>query len=218
MPYYTGVAYVNDLLAVSYRQGAVSFYNYLGQAKLSLATQANYYPEKVFDVGSNFIVQQKHISSTNRIVTLHLSTASQHASFNLQGDICDAFPFEGKDFLVFFNGSGQGNIEKYIFDNNGTTKPVSYHGAEFLSAVQQDAYNYYLSTDNQLLWYRYSVSSVSPIVDNVRLEFLCYDPVGARLFAVNNQQVEVYSVPQGQLLFSTAVSEDIIGMHLIYNK
>ena len=218
-PFFSGVTSVQDYLAVSYYQGSVVLYNYLAKPMFTVAMQSGFYPHKVIDVSPNFMVIQKQKNGFNQLISLHLGkTASQHASFNLQGEIVDAFPFEDKDFMIFFNSSGQGYIEKYIYDNNATTEPVSYHGSDFRSIAQIDSKNYLLSAGNQLLWYQYAISSVSPILTGKELDFIQYDPLSKRVYACEGQTIIVFSVPSGQLISSQIISEEVLNIHLIYNK
>ena len=75
-----------------------------------------------------------------------------------------------------------------------------------------------LAAGNQLLWYQYEVSSVSPIYTGKELHFLAFDQLSNRVYASAEQMVMVFDIPSGQLISSFDLGEEILNIHLIYNK
>ncbi len=218
-PFFSGLSVVGDYHALSYYQGAVDLYDYHGNTISSVPTISGFYPHKVLEVSPNFIIVQKQKNGSNQLISLHLeNTAMQYASFNLIGDIVFANKYEENDFMIFYNYQAQGHIEKYIFEDNATTTPISYSGSAFRSITSINANNYLLSAGNQLLWYQYAISSISPIISGKALDHLRYESLSGRVYAAENQSVEMISVPSGQMINSVQISEEILNIHLIYNK
>ncbi len=218
-PYFSVISSFNNYLAVGYYRDKINFYNYLNAQKMAVHIDNSFYPNRLIDLGNNFIIEQKQINGTNNLINLYLGhTASYRSSFSVHGSLVNAFPFEGNDFMIFYNANGQGHIEKFVFDDNATTDPINYHGAAFNSVTRYDSDNYFLSTATDLLWYQYSISSITSIYSGANLSCLKYDKVSGMLYAVEGKKVVAFSVPQGVKLAEVSVGEEILNLHLIYNK
>ncbi len=218
-PYFVDIAPVDKFLAVAYYQGKVGLFNYLGQQKLSLQLPTGYYPIQIVQVGQNFLVEQKHTNGYYPTIGLYLNqTASLHSTFMVDGTLVNAFPMGGNDFMMFYNNNFGGHLEKYIYQNNSTTEPVSYHSASFLNAIQIDPTNYCFSTEYALWWYRYNLSSVTNVMDERKFKILHYESVGGTIYAVENQTIRIISFPSFQMLYSLPMAEEIVDIHLIYNR
>jgi hypothetical protein len=218
-PFFSSVDAVNDYLAVGYYQGAIDLYNYAAYQKFSIVMEHNYFPAKLFDLGEHFMINEKQINGTKNLVSVRLtSTTSQYGSFLLPNSLISAFHFDGNDDIIFYNDANQGVIAKYVYQDNANNQPVNPYPEAFVSATQIDYKNYLISTSSNLLWYQYQTSSITSIVDNVALDKLVYDTVSGRLYAVEGQNIVVYSIPDGALLNSFNIGKDILAIHLIYNR
>ena len=218
-PYFTDLSRMGNYFCVSNYSGQLSFYDYLGNQKIAGNCLSGFFSDQVIDVSPNYLVVQQQKSGSNQLLSLHNnSNAYQYAIFGLPGNLIDAFPFSNKDFMVFFNTENMGQIEKYIFNDNATTEPVSYHGAAIFAVDQVDAYNYIFSTANEVFWYQYSLSSISSIVNGKSIKFVKYDPINNMIYMADDQNVLAYTYPNGQLLYSYNIGEEILDIHLIYNR
>jgi len=217
-PYFSSVSSIGDLLAVGYYNEEIKSYYFSGEQKAQVNLQPGYYPSRIIDINDYFLIEQKKKSGINRILSLYSSAnSSLHATFDLNGKIVNAFPFEGKDFMVFFNVGDKGNIEKYIYTDNATTEPVSYSGDKINSVTQINAKKYILSTQNHLLYYDYSVSSVSSITMNYNFSKIKYDEISKAVFACENNKVMMLTVPSVTITGNSFVGEEILDIQLIYN-
>ena len=220
-PYFTGVAIVDNAIALQYYSEKFELYSYMGRLSTTVHATTGYYPEKVFDVGVNYIsIEHDKSSPQLRLVTHLKSTGYNYSYYMLQGPVVGAFPFENNDFMMFSNYNGSGQIEKFIWDNNATTRPISYSGDEFVDAVQLNSSEYLLLTEKNVLWYRYSNSSISSIISlnvanplHIRYEFL-----SKTIWIVDKQGFMVYSYPSGSLVSDHRINEEVLNLHLIYNR
>ncbi len=218
-PFFSSLDGVNDFLAVGYYQGAVDLFNYTAFQKFSIAMETYYYPLKLFDLGEHFMINEKQINGDKNLISIRLSnTTSQYASLLLPGILLNAFPFENNDDMLFFNDGNMGAIGKYVYQDNAINKLIMPYSEKFISVAQIDKKNYLISTATNLLWYQYQISSLTSIINNVSLENLHYDNVTGRLYATHGKTIDVYSIPNGNLLNSITLSEEIAALHLIYNK
>ncbi len=217
-PYFSTVSVIDNLLSVGYYNESVKSYYSDGNQKSEIHTQSGYYPSKIINLNTNFLIEQKKKSGSNSILSLYNSdNFSLHSTFNLNGKIVNAFPFEGKDFMVFFNVGNQGNIEKFIYDDNATTEPVSYSGDKIISVTQISPKKYIIAIQNYLLFYDYSVSSVSSITMNNTYTKIKYDEISKAVFACENDKVSMFTVPAVTIIGNSFVGEKILDIHLIYN-
>jgi hypothetical protein len=220
-PYFTGVAVVDNEIALQYYSEKFEFYAYNGKQIYTVQATSGYSPEQIFDIGENYISVEYNKSSTQKRLVTHIkSTGYNYSYYVLQGPLIAAFPFENNDFMMFSNYNGTGQVEKFIWDNNAPTQPVSYSGNEFVDVAQVNSNQYVLLTSNQVLWYRYDNSSITPMINlsvnnpiKIRYEF-----ISKTLWVVDKQGFSIYSFPSGNLLSDHRVNEEVLNLHLIYNR
>ena len=221
-PYFTGIGLVDRFPVIAYYSGAFELLNYSGYNYMKADALQDYYVQKIFDVGDHFVTIEKHKYSTkSRLVCRLKSTAASYSFFNLNDDdVIAALPFDGKDFILFRNRNGSGRIDKFVWDQNGTTQVVPYQGDRILDALWLGGDQYYLLTKKSVLWYRYSVSSVTKLFDihwmMHPLKFR-YDPLSERVWVLYENDLEVFD-KSGTMIFTRPLTEDGLDLHLIYNR
>lgn len=220
-PYFTTNAKVNEYLAVAYYEGKFEFYNYLGRLVYSIKSKSGYFPEYIYDVGTNFVSIEKEKSSSKRILVTHLMESGIPYSFYLlQGSVVAALAFENNDFMMFSNYKSSGQIELFIWDKTATTRPVSYNGDEFIDAVAIGNKSYLILTANEVLWYRYASSSITSMIslsvnNPIKIRF---DEINNLIYVVDKQGFSIYKYPTGQLLSDHRLNKEVLNFHLIYNR
>ncbi len=219
-PYYTGTSKIDNFIVCPYYAGGFNQIDYQGDVVNSTNTTADYYPENVFDVGDNFISIEHHKGSTQKRLVTHLgSTGMNYSYYVLYGPVIQAFPFIADDFMIFSNYNGTGQIERFVWNSNSTTRPVTYAGDEFLDVVQLNSKEYLILTENDVLWYRYETSSITSMISLSQsgVHKLRFDPISKTIWVVDNQGFSVYSYPMGNLISNIVVNEQVLNLHLIYN-
>ena len=220
-PYFTGVAIVDHYVVAQYYAEKFEQYAYNGKLAKTINYSNGYYPEYVFDVGENFISIELNKSGLQRRLLTHLkSTGYIYSYYTLQGPVVAAFPFENNDFMMFSNYNSSGQIELFKWNDNATTKPISYSGDEFIDVVQINKNEYLILTSQEVLWYRYSVSSIAPIIqlsvsDPIKIR---YDAISKRIYVVDKQGFKIYSYPSGSLIHDQRINKNVLNLHLIYNR
>jgi WD40 repeat protein len=221
-PYYTGTTIVDDKLSVQYYAGAFSLMNYNGQIVTNVPTTSGYFPQKVFDVGDNFVSIEYSKSSIKKLLVTHIgSTGMNYATYQLKGPVIGAFPFENKDFMMFSNYYGYGHIEKYIWDDNATNDLSIYSmGDEFIDAIQMGDKEYLLLTKRAVLWYKYSRGSTPAVVklsvaDPIKIQ---YDDISRTIWVADKHGFSIYSFPLGNVLSDYRINEEVLNFHLIYSR
>jgi hypothetical protein len=219
-PYFTGVGIFDNLVSAQYYYAEkFSLFNYAGKIEKTVEAAPGYWIVAVFDVGENFVsIQYEKSSQTKRLVT-HLGTTGMNYSYYvLQGPVVAALPFEGKDFMLFSNYNGGGQIELFIWDHNATTRPLTYSGAEFIDAVQIAPKQYYLLTANKVKWFRYQDGSITDFlsIQGVSPIKIRYDELSGNVWIADSQGFSVYD-KNGQQVFDQRFNEQVLNIHLIYN-
>ena len=221
-PYFTSIGLVNRYPVVAYYSGDFDLLNYSGSKYMKGDALQDYYVQKVFDVGDNFVTVEKHKYSTkSRLVCRLKSTAASYSFINLNDDeVVAALPFDGKDFMLFRNRNGSGRIDKFVWNQNGTTQVFPYNGDRIMDALWIGGDQYYLLTENAVLWYRYGVSSVTKLFDikkSLQPLSLRYDPLSGRIWILYKNYLAFYD-KNGTEILSRYLTEDCLDLHLIYNR
>ena len=221
-PYYTGTAIVDDKLSVQYYAGAFSLMNYNGQIITNVSTTAGYYPQKVFDVGADFVSIEYSKSSIKKLLVTHIgSTGMNYGGCQLKGPVIGAFPLENKDFILFSNYYGYGHIERFIWDKNATNDlSIYFMGDEFIDAIQMGNMEYMLLTKRGVLWYKYSSGSTPLVVklsvaDPIKIQ---YDDISRTIWVADKHGFSVYTFPWGNLISDHRINEEVLNFHLIYSR
>jgi hypothetical protein len=55
-------------------------------------------------------------------------------------------------------------------------------------------------------------------MDERKFKILHYESVGGTIYAVENQTIRIISFPSFQMLYSLPMAEEIVDIHLIYNR
>jgi len=217
-PCFTTVSSIGDYLAVGYYAGRVSLFNSYGEKRFVINTKAGYFPKMIIDVDKNYYIEESEKSGNKNIISVFKKeTNSFYSYFSVNGKLVGAFPFEGDDAMIFFNVGSVGNVEKYIYTANATTEPVYYNGDKIVSTAQIDAKNYLIATVNDLLWYQYQKSSIAPILSNRAFMNLKYDELSNSIFVNENMTIRRIAIPNGQIISSKSIGEEVLDIHLIYN-
>jgi hypothetical protein len=218
-PYFTGVGIFDNKVSAQFYSGSFTMYNYAGKTVMTVHTTSGYWVRDVFDTGENFVSIEYDKSSQDKRLVTHLGeTGMNYSYYVLQGPVVSALPFEDKDFILFSNYNGGGQIELFIWDNNATTRPVSYHGPEFIDAVQIAPKQYYLLTAGTVKWFRYQDGSITDLINiqGVSPIKIRVDELSGKIWIADTQGFRVYS-KNGQLIHDQRLSEQVLNLHLIYN-
>jgi hypothetical protein len=217
-PYFSTLSSVGNYLAVGYYQESVSLYNSFGDKKNDIITKTGYFPDMIIDVGDNYYIEESEKSGNRYYISVFdKQSNSYYSSYSVNGKLIGSFPFDGNDAIIFFNIGNTGNIEKYIYDDNATTEPVYYGGDKIISTAQIDSKNYLIASEDELLWYQYHISSVTPILSNRHFDNLNYEELSKTVILNENMAVKRISIPDGQIVGNVQMGEEILDIHLIYN-
>ncbi len=220
-PYFTGVAIVDENIVAQYYAEKFELYAYNGKLTQTVNYTNGYFPERVFDVGENYISIEQNKSGLQRRLLTHLkSTGHINSYYSLNALVVAAFPFEYNDFMIFSNFNSSGKIEKFIWNNNSTVQPISYSGDEFIDVAQINKNEYLILTQHSVLWYRYSVSSITPLIqlsiaNPIKIR---YDAIAKRIYVVDKQGFGIYSYPLGSSISDHRINMNVLNLHLIYNR
>ena len=217
-PYFTGVADVDDYLAVMYYNEKVELYTHIGNIRYTMSMNSGYYAERVKNVGEYYAVIEKNKYNNNDYLSFrYKSTGAQYASFQWGNDVVDIFNFDNNSAIVFLNKNGVGTIGKYIFGESGYSEPVKFNGGEIKEVCQIDQNNYVFITNDNMYWYQYQSSSITPFATPNTYSKMKYDVVNQNVYAASGNEVFVFVFPSGNLQSSRIMSREILNFHLVYN-
>jgi len=222
-PYFTGTNRVDNNLTVQYYGGAFSLLNHNGSMVMNINTTSGFYPQRIFDVGDNFVSIEYSRSSMQKLLVVHYgSTGMKYGTIQLKnGPVVGAFPFENNDFMYFCNYLGNGHIVKYSWNDNNTNElGFYYNGSEFIDATKKGPKEYLMLTSKAVLWYDYSRSHAPAIVklsvsDPIKV---LYEELSGTIWVVDKHGFSSYSFPTGNLISDQRINEEVLNMHLIYNR
>ncbi len=217
-PYFTGFQNVNSNMALMYYNGKVEIYNYAGRLSTVFNCNSGYYCKKIMSFDNDIAIIEKKKNSNNESLTFRNNTTySQYAVHILGTNFIDLFPYESGKAIAFFNDNSKANIQVYDKEQNGFYTPIKFNGGFIRSVAQIDKNNYIFATDNSLMWYRYNVSSITILADNISPQKIHYDQVSSTIYLVSDNSIKRYTFPAGLFIDSYVFTETIIDFKLIYN-
>ncbi len=217
-PYFTGIADVSNKLALMYYSGKIEFYYPNGLIKNTVSVNNNYYPSKIMNFAQDFAVIEKSISNNADILSFHHgSTGATYATFSKS--IIDLFYFDNGEAITFSNTSNGIMVEMYIKDLGGFATIFNYNSISTVLYVEQvDKNSYLLATLHELYLYRYDISSITEIVNNIDISCMKFDKTTNSIYTLDAYRMSKYSYPDGNLLFSHYMNNAAFDFQLIYNK
>ncbi|MCX6297090.1 MAG: hypothetical protein NTX97_13720, partial [Bacteroidetes bacterium] len=220
-PYFTG--YYNDdkYCYVSRYDGNIKGYDYNGSVFYGANALSGYYAQHLcFNDGYLIAEEIDALSSAKKLVTYY-PTGSVENNCVLTQDVVQFCEKDISNEFVFGNIAGQAVIQLFDRCTNNLWSPYSFSLASgsLLSALKIDSDTYLLGHSNGTIYkYQYSIGSVTAYLTGYTAVKMKYDDVNNKLYVVEANRVS--SFDYGTTVLSNSVNslENILDIHLLYNR
>lgn len=220
-PYFTG--YYNDdkYNYVAKYDGSIKGYDYLGSVFSSTTSLSGYYAQHICFNNGYMITEEKDILSATKKLVTYFSTGSQEKNCSLSQDVIQFCEKDATNVFVFGNVGGQAIIQLFDRINNTVWNPYPFALAagNLLSAIQLDSDTYLLGHSNGTIYkYQYSMGSVTTYLTGYTAVKLKYDGVNNKLYVVEANKISTFNLGTLALVNSVNSAENILDVHLLYNR
>ena len=120
--------------------------------------------------------------------------------------------------MLFVNENSQSAVYSYNLEPNTLVKLKDFPPGNIRKVSMPEVQDAFLAFSDGIYWYRplngsfVKVLSVSNAVD------IAYEPISGKLFVASADKIEVFVFPEIQPVASYSFDDDIINIHLLYNK
>ena len=220
-PYFTG--YYNDDIHtyVSSYDGNIKGYDYQGSVFYATTSVSGYYAQHLCFNSGYMIAEEKDLSSSAKKLVTYFATGSQEKNCALSQDVVQFCEKDATNVFLFGNVSGQATIQLFDRTANNIWNPYPFALAtgSLLSVLQIDSDTYLLGHSNGTIYkYQYSIGSVTTFMTGYTAVKLKYDDVNNRLYVVEANKVSVFNMATLGLVNSVNSAENILDVHLVYNR
>ena len=126
--------------------------------------------------------------------------------------------WDGERVLVFSTNGNYSSIQKYNYTNSQFT---SIHNINNLikRVIQINNTDFIIATENQIMLYKNGINqSLNSILDIDAVEKMLYEPISESLFLSQNNKLLQYSYPELMLKNEFDFGNEILDIHLWYNR
>ncbi len=220
-PCFTGYAYNSTKTYVARYDEVVRGYNYTGGLVYNAQTISGYYTKHFIFTNGVIIAEQQHKISSNKILVVYHANGSPDVQTNIAQDVVTLLEKDNANVFIFGNTSGQATIQ--LFDrmnvNLWNPYPFSLAPGSILSAVKINSDTYLIGHSNGTIYkYQYQSSSLTTYLTGYIAKQLKYDEIGNKLYVVENNKITRADYPTATMLNMVTTGENILDMHLLYNR
>lgn len=219
IPYFTGIYSDDNEVFVSTREAFIYGYNESGLNTFRSEKFAN-------GIFTSFIrhknwltaIFERYNSPLNELVVLNYPGGTVFQSLQFDGKVAAVAEFGNLGLLLFFNNDSKSLVYNYWFESNTLVKLKEFPQGSIHSLYMADMQNAYLAFADGVYWYRPETGSSVKILPVQNVSDIAYDSVSETLFVSYLNKLDVYRMPSAQLAESFSFTDDILDIHLHYNK
>jgi len=220
-PYFTGYSTSSNNTYVARYDEFVKGYNYKGEAVYNAATINGYFAKHFIFNGGVMIAEQQDKIISNKILVTYYATGFPDVQTNLSQDVVAMCEKDNSNVFLFGNASGQGVLQLYnrIANNLWNPYPFPLATGSILSAVKINSDTYLIGHSNGTVYkYQYQISSVTPYLTGYFAKQLKYDEFANKLYVVESNKITSLDYPTAGYLNSVNLGENVLDVHLLYNR
>jgi len=221
VPTFKNLFYKDNRIYVSYYDGHVKGYDYLGSTKFEIEQQGFFIPDIMYHDDQYFFTEIYYPSShLNKIGVYFLVTGSPRQESLLDIDLRNMYSLDANRLLLFGNdtSAGQGKIELYNINGNGSTTIHTIPTGVLYQVVQVSNDEYLIGHSNGIYIYHYSMNSLTPFITGLPVYSIEYDDLNQEIFAASGNQVVVYNSITANQEYTIAPVDSVLAVHVLYNK
>lgn len=206
-------------LLVSQYDGYVRGYDRQGVQQFKSQLVANTYAESVFLSGDLVIASLKEYSTANRQLAVFHVSGGKLIDLQSLGFIPVGFGKAGVNKAFVFGNEGSDGVIALYDLNESTLTVINRVRGKTISSVDMMSDNvFYLSAGNELYRYTYLNNSVFPLASGFENGRIACENLKEQLYVASGNKLFLVNAQNGSADTSWQFNDEILDVHLLYNK
>lgn len=199
--------------------GNGNIFGYDGEGSNVFQTDAleDYIPE-TFHAFDDFLIasQEMRNGPLSFIVIYYLSTGFEKNRINISEEIA-GISSSGNLFYIFMNDGLNGLVKSLNPEELIYTEERRLNGVYFRQVTRIDDNTFLISTDDGIYEYNRYLNRFTEYSD-IEADFTRYEPFSDRLFIVSGDDVKVLDYSAGNEIGEIGSADEVLDLHILYNK
>lgn len=219
-PYFTAFYSEEKTNYVAKYDETIKGYDYAGNITYNALANSGYYARKLIMNGSYLIAEEKHKTSSGKILVSFFSTGTAEQQKAISQDVVTFFEKDESNVFVFGNEAGQGVIQIYDRLNNNLWSPYGLMpSGSLLSAAKIDSNTFLIGLSNGIIYkYQYQNSNLIPYLNGYTAVKIKFDDVNKRIYIAESNRVVSVDYSSKTILNTINSSENILDISMLFNK
>jgi len=204
---------------VSYNQGFIRGYDQNGGIFFATEYTQETEPAALFKQDDLIIADLKEKSGHKRYITTYYAASGMlKYQFESNFEVVEFLELDQNMVYVIANEEDGSNIYTFDLAANQLVLLHPFYYGEILSAVSVDKKNIAIGSAQGAYWYRYETNSLIYINESMRADVLEYEDIGNFILIADDKVFGLFTFPEGVPMGDYEMEEEILNVHLLYNK
>lgn len=219
LPYFTSIYTDNNEVYVSTRDAFISGYSESGQSTFRSKQFSNgYFIASIRHKLWLTAVFEPFNAVLNELIIFNYPGGTVFNRLQFAGEMVSFAGYESDRILLFINNGSTSAAFSYSFEQNMLLKMKDFPQGRILRVSMPDPQNAFLAMEDGVYWYRPQIASIVKVLPTEGISDLIFDDISGKLFIATSKQVEVFDFPSFQLIHTYSFADEIVNIHLRYNK
>lgn len=218
MPYFTNLHTNENRIFVGIRPSKLLEYTWDGSKMHSYNIVRDCNVNKTLNFQNRILIQTTDILGGGKRLLQFYQASSELVTQHTTNIVVVDWFWDGERVLVFSTNGNYSSIQKYNYTNSQFT---SIHNINNLikRVIQINNTDFIIATENQIMLYKNGINqSLNSILDIDAVEKMLYEPISESLFLSQNNKLLQYSYPELMLKNEFDFGNEILDIHLWYNR
>ncbi len=217
-PYFYSLFVNSDRVFCGLRNSEIRSYDFSGTLAYSYSLSGQRYAENILVTSDRVYAQTTDVlGGIKRLIQFYTGSSLSITDHTIPMEIKSWFWQDGK-LLVFANTGNTGRIYFYNYINNSFTL-LNNTPSAIVCATPFLSPNYFVvCTDGVYVYNSSSANSLHNVISKTGILNMVFDSQIQKIFIQKSNQLQIYSYPDYQKTFEYNSSNEIVNLHLWYNK
>ncbi len=219
LPYFTAIYSDNNEVFVSTRDAFVSGYSAAGINTFRSRQYNNGYFTYIARQQNWLVAVYEPFNSTyTKLVIFNYPGGSVFREIEFTGKVSSINDFGKDGLLLFVNENSLSAVYNYNFELNALVKLKDFPPGNIRKVSMPEVQDAFLAFSDGIYWYRPSNGSFVKVLSVSNAVDIAYEPISGKLFVASADKIEVFVFPEILPVASYSFDDDIINIHVLYNK
>ena len=217
--YKRSLFFKDEEIFVSYKHGFIRGYDQNGGIFFATEYTQATEPATLFRQNDLIIADLREKSGHRRYITTYYAASGMlkyHYESNFE--VVAFLELDQNMVYVLANEVEGSNIYTYDLAKNKLLLLHPFYFGEILSSVSVDKKNIIIGSESGAYWLRYDMNSLTTFMDGFSAHILDYEDLGGFVLVSDDKKFEIFSFPGGISQGGSEMDDQILNVHLLYNK